>query len=120
MISGHRILNGAKYSSSELFQNYLVFIPAKKYIECFNGTTRIYSWKSNRISEESIENINKSDSLFPPTFVNHYILQDVRFNGHCLINDISIPKKVVNLYISYIINPWLRNLNTDFTLIIAY
>ena len=28
----------------------------------------------------------------------------------------SIPKKVINLYISYTINPQLRNLNTDFTL----
>ena len=83
MINGYRLLNGAKYSS-ELFQNYLVFIPAKNNIECFNATTRIYSWKSNRISEESIENINRSGSLFPPTFVNHYILPDVSFNGHCL------------------------------------
>ena len=39
------------------------------------------------------------------------------FNGHCLIkNHISIPKKVINLYISYTLTPWLRNLNTDFTL----
>ena len=39
------------------------------------------------------------------------------FDGHCLIkNDISVPKKVINLYISYTLTPWLRNLNTDFTL----
>ena len=31
-------------------------------------------------------------------------------------NSISILKKVINLYISEILNPWLRNLNTDFTL----
>ena len=31
-------------------------------------------------------------------------------------NDISIPKKVINTYISYILNAWLRTLNTDFTL----
>ena len=41
----------------------------------------------------------------------------MNFNGHCLIwNHISIPKKVINLYISYIQCPQLRNLNTDFTL----
>ena len=41
----------------------------------------------------------------------------MNFNGHCLIkNDISIPKKVINLYISYTLNPQLRNLNIDFTL----
>ena len=41
----------------------------------------------------------------------------MNFNGHCLIwNHISVPKKVINLYISYIQCPQLRNLNTDFTL----
>ena len=53
------ILNGLKYFSSEIFQNYLVFIPAKKYIKYFSGTTRIDLWKSNGISEENIENITK-------------------------------------------------------------
>ena len=41
----------------------------------------------------------------------------MNFNGHCLIKDnISIPKKVINLYISYTLGPQLRNLNTDFAL----
>ena len=31
-------------------------------------------------------------------------------------NIISVPKKVINLYISYTLSPWLRNLNTDFSL----
>ena len=39
------------------------------------------------MSEESIENITKSNSLFAPAFVNHYILPDVNFNGHWLINN---------------------------------
>ena len=34
------------------------------------------------MSEESIENITKSNSFFAPAFVNHYILPDVNFNGH--------------------------------------
>ena len=46
------ILNGAKYFLSGLFQNYLVFIPAKKCIKYFHATTLIYSWKSNGVSEE--------------------------------------------------------------------
>ena len=33
-----------------------------------------------------------------------------------MINNIYIPKKVINLYISYTLDPQLRNLNTDFTL----
>ena len=69
------------------------------------------------MSDEYIENITKSDSNFAPTFVDHHLLSDRNFNGHCLINNnISIPEKVMNLYISYTISPWLRNLNTDFTL----
>ena len=68
------------------------------------------------MSEENIENITKSDSNFAPTFLDHHLLPDIRFNGHCLIKNISIPKKVINLYISYTLNSQLRNLNTDFTL----
>ena len=68
------------------------------------------------MSEENIENITKSDSNIAQTFVDHYVLPDVCLNRHCLINDIYIPKKVINIYIPYILNPWLRNLNTDFTL----
>ena len=57
------------------------------------------------MSEGSTENITKSDSNFAPTFVNHHVLLDINFDGNCLIsNNISISKKVINLYISYIIN----------------
>ena len=65
----------------------------------FTGPTWIDSWKSNGMSEENIKNITKSDSNFPPTFVDHHALPDINFNGHCLINNISIPNKVINLYI---------------------
>ena len=68
------------------------------------------------MSEENIESITKSDSNFAPTFDDHHLLPDINSNGHYSINNISIPKKVVNLYISYTLNPQLRNLNTDFKL----
>ena len=98
-----------------IFQNYLIFIPAKKYIKCFSVTTRIESWKSNTMSEESSENITKSDSNFAPTFVNHHSLPDMNFNGQRLIkNNIYIPKKVINLYFSYTLGPQLKKLNTGF------
>ena len=68
------------------------------------------------MSEESIENITKSDSNFAPNFVDHHSLPDINLNGYCLIkNNISIPKKVMNLYISYTLGPQVRNSNTDFT-----
>ena len=69
------------------------------------------------MSEENTENITKSDSNFAPTFVDHHLLPDITFNGHCLIkNSIPIIKKVINLYISYTLTLWLGNLNIDFTL----
>ena len=107
MIDKFSILNGAKYFSLEIFQKYSVLLPAIKY----------YSWKSNEMSEEGIENITKSDSNFALTFVDHLILPVINFNGHCLIkSNISIPKKVINLYISYTLGSQLKNLNTDFAL----
>ena len=68
------------------------------------------------MSEENNENIIKSDSNFAPTFVDHHVLPCINFNGHCLIINIFIPKKVINTYISYTLNSLLRNLNTNFTL----
>ena len=49
--------------------------------------------------------------------MDHHLLPDITFNGHCYIKtSISIPKNVINLYISWTLTPWLKNLNTDFTL----
>ena len=55
-INKYNILNRAKSFSSGIFQNYLVFIPDKKYIKNFNVINQIYSWKSNGISKGNIEN----------------------------------------------------------------
>ena len=44
------VLNGAKYFSLGIFQNYLVLLPTKKYIKYFSSTTRIESWKSKGMS----------------------------------------------------------------------
>ena len=48
--------------------------------------------------------------------VDHHLLLDINFNGHCLINNIYIPKKVIHLYILYTLNPWSKSLITDFAL----
>ena len=69
------------------------------------------------MTEESIENITKLDSNFALTFVDHHLLPDMNFNEQCLIkSNISMPEKVINLFISYTLDPQLKNLNTDFTL----
>ena len=43
LINKFSILNGAKYFSSGIFQNYLVFMPAIKHIKYIHGTTQVYS-----------------------------------------------------------------------------
>ena len=63
--------------------------------------------RENGMLGENIENIIKSDSNFAPTFVDHYLLPGVNFNGDCQVNNISVPKKVINIYISYKLNPQL-------------
>ena len=69
------------------------------------------------MSEKSIEKMTKTDNNFAPAFVDHHSLPEINFNGHCLTkNNISIPKNVINIYISYTLGPQLRNSNTDFTL----
>ena len=97
LINNFSILNGAKHFSLGIFQNYLLFILTKKDIKYFSGTTWIESSKSNGMSEESVENITKSDSNFAPIFVDHHLLLDRNINGHCLIkNNVCIAKKVIN------------------------
>ena len=67
--------------------------------------------------EENIENITKSDSNVAPTFVDHHSVPNINFNGHCLIkNNIFVPIKVINLYISYTLGEQLRNSSINFTL----
>ena len=102
MINKFSFFNWIKHFSSGIFQNYLVFILAKRHIKYFSGTTNIDSWKCNKISEGNFENKTKSDSKFTPTFIDHHLLPEIDFDRHCLINNnMSIPKAVTNLYISY-------------------
>ena len=82
MINKFSILNGAKHFSLEIFLNYLIFTPAKKYIKYINDNTQINSWKSIEMSKESIENITKSDINFAPTFTDHQISPYINFNRH--------------------------------------
>ena len=96
MINKFCIIHGVKYFCLGIFQNYVTFIPAKEHIKYLSDTTRIYLWKSNRVPEENIENITKSDSNFPPTFVDHHVVLNINFDRYCLINNIYVPEKAIN------------------------
>ena len=116
MINGYKILNNTEYFSSGTVQNYLVFISAGKYFKFFSLKTETFLWKSNGMSEKSIENITSKEQNFGPTWIDSYPLPDVKFNGHCLINKSPGSVKVINLHISYTFDPCSRDLNTKFTL----
>ena len=51
------------------------------------------------MSGENIENMTKTVTNFAPTFAAHHVLPDMNSNGHCLINNMYIPKKVRYIYI---------------------
>ena len=87
------------------------------YFKFFSGTTDIFLWKSKETPEESIENITTPDNTFPQTLVNSYPLSHKKLAGNCLINsNTSVFKKVINLHISYTLDPWSSDLNADFRL----
>ena len=48
--------------------------------------------------------------------IDFFILPYVKFNGYFLINKLPDSGKVINTYISYTLNEWSRNLNTNFIL----
>ena len=67
---------------------------------------------------ESIKNPPTSDNSFAPKLITDYSPHRVKFNGNCLRQDsVSfLHKNVVNLYISYKLDTWSKDLSTDFTL----
>ena len=60
--------------------------------------------------EESIEIITTSDSNFAPVLIDCYLLPDIKFNGHGLINNNNDPfLGAVNLCICYTLDQWPRD-----------
>ena len=66
--------------------------------------------KSNRTSEKGIENITIIGSYL-------YAIIIIISNGHWLIKKFpESAKRVRNLHVSYTLDPYSRDVNTDFTL----
>ena len=80
LIDKFNIINGAKSFSLGIFQNYFVFISATKCIKYFHGAIIIYSWKSNGMSEKSIEHIANSNTNFAPTVVDDHSIREINFS----------------------------------------
>ena len=86
----------------------------------FTNTSKVLSWKSKVLSVKSVENITTTDDDFAPTLINYYPLPDIKFNGHCLMNNSNTSAKIINLNISDTLDQWSRDLNTDFTLFLIW
>ena len=81
----------ARYFCSGKLKNHLIYFSNKIYFRFFTNTSKVLSWKFIRLSEENIETITTSDSNFVPTLINHHPLPDIKFKGHCLINNNNNP-----------------------------
>ena len=69
------------------------------------------------MSEESMKNTTTSDNTFDPTLIDTCPWPVAKFIENCLItNNIYNFRTLINLYISYELDSWSRDLNTDFTL----
>ena len=71
LINKCSIRNGSYYFYSGVFQNYLVFIAAEKYVKYFMALLGLI--RGNLMEcQKNIENITKSDSNFAQTLVDHH------------------------------------------------
>ena len=101
-------------------QNYLVFLPMRKYFK-LNSVVgvidRVLSWQSKGISNESIEPLTTSNSSLNPRLSYSDTKIKVQFTGSCLKQPTFTftHKKVVNIYIVYQLGASSSNVN-DFTI----
>ena len=87
-------------------QNYLVFLPKRKYFKLnsvVNVIDRVLSWLSKGISNESIKSPTTSNNSLNPNLSYYGTKTRLQFIGSCLKqpNFTFTGKKVVNIYIIY-------------------
>ena len=101
LINNYSILDSGKYFAVYQLQNYLVFQPFSRYLV--------------GISDESITPLSTTDKSFDPEIIYNYDEAKIKLKVACSKQDsVSfIHWNVMNLYISYKLDSWLR----DFTLL---
>ena len=91
------------FNSEDGSQSYLIFQPLYRYFKTVTNTNHISSWKSRRLSAESIKPPTTSDNSLTPelSYVDYRIR--VKFTGSCLKQPkiTYTHKNVVNIYIVY-------------------
>ena len=87
-------------------QNYLVFLPIKKYFKLnsiVNTADYVLSWQSKGLSNESIKPPTITNNSRPPELIYYGTKIKIKFTGSCLkqSSHILTHKKVVNIYVVY-------------------
>ena len=83
LINKYSSLNSAKCISSDGLYNCF-YLYQLTYLQLFSGTTKVHSWTSEAMSEESIENSSTSDNSFAPKWIDDYTLPELKFNENSL------------------------------------
>ena len=94
---------GKNHFGEDGTQNYFVFQPIIRYFKVITNTDYISSWKSKRLSAESIKPPTTSDNSLNPALNYYGTKTRVKFTGSCLKQSkISYTHgKIVNIYIVY-------------------
>ena len=96
---------GKSHFKEDGTQHYLVFQPINKYFKVITNTDYVSSWKSKRLSSESIKAPTKSDNSLTPALNYDGTKTRVKFTGSCLKQSQILythrKGKVVNIYIVY-------------------
>ena len=87
-------------------QNYLVFLPMRKYFKLnsvVDVIDRVLSWQSKGLSNESIKPPTTTNNSLTPELNYYGTKTKIKFTGGCLkqSHHIFTHKKVVNIYIVY-------------------
>ena len=75
---------GKSHFGEDGTQNFWVFQPVYRYFKMITNTDYISSWKSKRVSAESIKPHTTSDNSLTPTLNYYGTKTRVKFTGNCL------------------------------------
>ena len=88
-------------------QNYLVFLPLKKYFKLNSvsgASDYVLSWQSKGLSNESIQPLTTTNNSLPPELNYYSTKTKIKFTRSCFkqsSNILTHNKKIVNIYIVY-------------------
>ena len=105
---------GKNHYDEDSTQNYLIFVPIKKYFKLISNQKYISSWKSKGLSDENIMPYATSDNSLTPLIDYYDSKIRLKFNKSCLkqSNTLRYDKDhIINIYIVYELGASSSNVN---------